>query len=58
MITLVAGAALDVPITQIFDLTSVGTKYHFTATIMWGTSTTMITFPGANSKSGAFAVVA
>jgi hypothetical protein len=58
MITLVAGAALDVPITQTFDGTSVGTKYHFTATIMWGTSTTMITFPGANSKSGAFAVVA
>jgi hypothetical protein len=58
MITLVGGAALVIPITQVFDSTSVGTKYHFTATIMWGTSTTMITFPGGNSKSGAFAVVA
>jgi hypothetical protein len=57
MITLVAGAALDVPITQIFDLTSVGTKYHFTATIMWGTSPTAIVMTSANSKSGAFAVV-
>lgn len=58
MITLVAGAALVVPITQTFDSTSVGTKYHFTATIMWGTSPTALTFPGANMKSGAFAVVA
>ena len=56
MITLVGGAALVVPITQTFDSTS--TKYHFTATIMWGTSPTAITFPGANMKSGAFAVVA
>jgi len=58
MITLVGGAALVVPITQTFDSTSIGTKYHFTATIMWGTSPTAITFPGANMKSGAFAVVA
>jgi hypothetical protein len=58
MITLVGGAALVIPITQTFDTTSVGTKYHFTATIMWGTSPTMITSHGANTKSGAFAVVA
>jgi len=57
MITLVGGAALVIPITQTFDTTSVGTKYHFTATIMWGTSPTTITSLGANTKSGAFAVV-
>ena len=57
LITLVGGAALVVPITQTFDMSSVGTKYHFTATIMWGTSPTALPFPGSNSKSGAFAVV-
>jgi hypothetical protein len=57
IITLVGGAALDVPITQLFDATSVGTKYHFTSTIMWGTSPTAIVIPSGNSRSGAFAVV-
>jgi len=58
IITLVGGAALEVPITQTFDTTSVGTKYHFTGTIMWGTSPTAIGMTSGNSKSGAFAVVA
>jgi hypothetical protein len=58
MVTLMGGAALVVPITQTFDSTSVGTKYHFTATIMWGTSPTALQFPTGNSRSGAFTVVA
>ncbi len=57
-ITLAGGAALDVPITQTFGANAVGVKFHFTATILWGTTLTTITSPGGNSKSGAFAVVA
>jgi hypothetical protein len=57
MIILVGGAAFDVLITQTFDSTSVGTKYPFTGTIMWGTSPTAIGMTSGNSRSGAFAVV-
>jgi hypothetical protein len=57
IITLVGGAALEISITQTFDTTSVGTKYHFTTTMMWGlTPTTIFVFSLLN-KSGAFTVV-
>ena len=55
--TLVGGAALEIPITQTFDSTSVGTKYHFTATMMWGLTPTTISMFSFINKSGAFTVV-
>jgi hypothetical protein len=58
VITMTAGASLTPTITQSFTSTDIGTKFHFTATIMWGTSLTALTSPGGNTKSGAFAVVA
>jgi hypothetical protein len=57
LITLVGGAALEIPITQTFDTTSVGTKYHFTATMMWGLKPTTIFMFSFLNKSGAFTVV-
>jgi hypothetical protein len=56
--TLTGGASITPTITQTFPTTDIGVKFHFTATIMWGTSPTMLTSPGGNSKSGAFAIVA
>jgi hypothetical protein len=58
VITMTAGASLTPTITQSFTSTDIGTKFHFTATIMWGTSPTALTSVGGNTKSGAFAVVA
>jgi hypothetical protein len=58
VITMTAGVSLTPTITQSFTSTDVGTKFHFTATIMWGTSPTALTSPGGNTKSGAFAIVA
>jgi hypothetical protein len=56
--TLTAGASITPAITQMFPTTDIGVKFHFTATIMWGTSPTMLTNPGGNTKSGSFAIVA
>jgi hypothetical protein len=58
VITMTAGASLTPTISQSFTSTDIGTKFHFTATILWGTSPTALTNPGGNTKSGAFAVVA
>jgi hypothetical protein len=58
VITMAAGASLTPTITQSFTSIDIGTKFHFTATILWGTSPSALTNPGGNTKSGAFAVVA
>jgi hypothetical protein len=58
VITMTAGASLTPTITQSFTSTDIGTKFHFTATIAWGTTPTALTSAGGNTKSGAFAVVA
>jgi hypothetical protein len=58
VITMTAGASLTPTISQSFTSTDIGTKFHFTATILWGTSPTALTNSGGNTKSGAFAVVA
>jgi len=58
VITMTAGASLTPTISQSFTSTDIGTKFHFTATILWGTSPTTLTSPGGNTKAGAFAVVA
>jgi hypothetical protein len=58
VITMTAGASLTPTITQSFTSADVGVKFHFTATIMWGTSPTMLTNSGGNTNTGSFAVVA
>jgi hypothetical protein len=57
-ITLTAGQSLT-PTMQSGNLSAdIGVKFHFVATIVWGTSPTSMPYPGGNTKSGAFAVVA
>ncbi|HVH15290.1 MAG TPA: hypothetical protein VNA15_06195, partial [Candidatus Angelobacter sp.] len=55
--TLTGGASITPTITQTFPATDIGVKFHFTATIMWGTSPTALTSPGGNTKTGSFTIV-
>jgi len=51
------GLVTDITFTAPINVDAIGFKIQFTASLVWGTTATSLPNPGANTKSGAFAVV-